>query len=421
MITFDEVRTGKRFGELDAYYRNNVLTGTGGEFICQAYQHCRSSVENKGKRLFEGQLSHLGKKYDMRIDGRDLRIVITGKEWGQAYETGVGPEYATGEPMTRKDLEWRQRTIMRLGMKEPFDKKCDWTRRHPGGSPRYFRNRMARGVTLVLKRLILGEEFVSAEGERFASWSEEFIGGNVGSQSDHIFNMFAWVNSLLCSAITQEDAEKQQAGTKRGSAYGHRTEEMWQHCSAHYMETLKILEPSIVVFLGRRNFRDILKHQGRLKSCWTEDEEKGLGFFEPKFGDKSLKFVTCSFYQPSYRPWDNASGDYWGKTVLPTLSEALARALLGKLGVDNPVSSPFMKVATKTSHEHKAGAPEVGEKDRKGYLHIRKEGKVSLIMSPTGLCGIWENCWSKDEKCKVPCRKTREDAEKLFAEITGCA
>ncbi|MBT9165460.1 MAG: hypothetical protein DDT25_00105 [Chloroflexi bacterium] len=53
-----------------------------------------------------------------------------------------------------------------------------------------------RGTTLLLKRILLGEQSL----RKFDSWKDEFI-DKVGEKQDHIYNMFGLVNLLLCSAV----------------------------------------------------------------------------------------------------------------------------------------------------------------------------------------------------------------------------
>ncbi len=130
---------------------------------------------------------------------------------------------------------------------------------------------------------------------------------SLGGQNNHIFNMFALVNFLLCSA-------------KADSARDRSSEEMVLNCSTHYIETLKILEPSLVIFQGIRRFGVALNAVG-LGNCWQK-WDKHLGYFKYE----NLEFVTCEFYHPAYPLWpwgDKPTRPYFKDTILPSLAKAL--------------------------------------------------------------------------------------------------
>ena len=92
------------------------------------------------------------------------------------------------------------------------------------------RNPHMRGTTSLL-RLIFGiplgtdheSEFIMIDGKRV-----------------HIFDAFALVNYLLCSAVATD-------GGKRGMA----TRTMKRNCRGHFREVMRVLEPSLVVVQGK--------------------------------------------------------------------------------------------------------------------------------------------------------------------------
>jgi len=92
------------------------------------------------------------------------------------------------------------------------------------------RNPHMRGTTNVLRLLFgipLGEDHDS-----------EFLALSTGRV--HIFDAFALVNYLLCSAVGAD-------GSSRGLA----TPTMLTNCRHHFREAMRILEPSVVVLQGK--------------------------------------------------------------------------------------------------------------------------------------------------------------------------
>lgn len=78
----DPERTRERFRRLREYVRQNLLVD--GQFICKHYRKCLASSPNRDA-FYEGQMSHLGKHYDLTVDGQELRIVVVGQEYGSRH------------------------------------------------------------------------------------------------------------------------------------------------------------------------------------------------------------------------------------------------------------------------------------------------------------------------------------------------
>jgi hypothetical protein len=76
----DIAATGRRLEALHDYMDEEVLGPRG--FCCASFAACRDSTRDDD-RFFEGQLSHLGRHYDLLLDGRPLRVVIVGQENGR--------------------------------------------------------------------------------------------------------------------------------------------------------------------------------------------------------------------------------------------------------------------------------------------------------------------------------------------------
>jgi hypothetical protein len=75
-------------------------------------------------------------------------------------------------------------------------------------------------------------EFVTIDGERI-----------------HVFECFALVNFLLCSAVPANDGAKKGA-LRLGGSPGRSSRTMQTNCSRHFRAALEILEPTLVIAQG---------------------------------------------------------------------------------------------------------------------------------------------------------------------------
>jgi len=199
-IACDRQTTEERRRALEQYLTANVLAA---EFICPHYHGCRSS---HAEMFYEGQLHHVGRFYDLLFDGLPLRVAVVGQEYGYAPP--------------RVDSQARYDIIVSSGLDCRFKAEAGYEARNPH----------MRGTTNVL-RLLFGvplgadhdSEFMIIEGQRV-----------------HLFDAFALVNYLLCSAVGND-------GKMRGLA----TPTMMKNCQAHFREAIRILAPSVIVVQGR--------------------------------------------------------------------------------------------------------------------------------------------------------------------------
>lgn len=199
LIRSDPVRTAGRIRELEAYVRRRLLAD--GEFICRHFQQCQAS---RPAFFYEGQMSHVGRHYDLTVDGRELRVVVVGQEYGQRS--------------TLVDL--KARTAMINGSAEVRFGK---------------RNPHMAGTTSIL-RLLLGRE-TGADRHGETLFRNHIQGG-------HIFDAFALVNYLLCTALS-EPPKGMHAGK------GDSSQEMRRNCAEHFRKTLEILEPTVIIAEGQ--------------------------------------------------------------------------------------------------------------------------------------------------------------------------
>jgi hypothetical protein len=244
---------------LEHYMRANVLNGA--EFCCPHYKECRGS--RKDFPYYEGQLSHVGRHYDLEVSGRPMRIVV------------VGQEYGTGE--RRMGLGQRSKMLEKKSALVGFRG----------------RNKHMKGTTSTL-RLLLGRKLgTDAEGERLLN--------------GHIFDGFALVNYLLCSALEEERGEY-----RNGAGRGNSSPTMRQNCGRHFLRTLEILEPTIIVIQGQGVRRWVARTLGIPLS----------GPVAEKVTIAGSKVDMLTFNHPSARGYDGyGSHDalYLRDTIVPTI------------------------------------------------------------------------------------------------------
>ncbi|MCY4400848.1 MAG: hypothetical protein OXE96_16130 [Gemmatimonadetes bacterium] len=198
-IQSDPARTARRLARLEEYVHRNLIAD--GTFICQHHEACRAS---RPQAFYEGQLSHVGKHYDLTVNGRDVRIVIVGQEYGQHYRL----------------VSLRARTTMIEGSAAlKFGK----------------RNPHMAGTTSILRLLLGREAGAGRKGEGLFTDR---------AQPDHIFDGFALVNALLCTALKEPPTT--------GAGKGYSSGLMRRRCpKTHFRPTMEILEPTVIVAEGQ--------------------------------------------------------------------------------------------------------------------------------------------------------------------------
>ena len=199
MIRSYPEKTRIRKEKLQENVRSQLISSSG-EFICTDHSECRASRENF--YFHEGQMSHLGRHYDLEVDGRPMRILILGVHYGQPREC--------------VDLEERHEMISQRAEQNFAE-----------------RNPHMGGVTSTL-RLLLGRELGRDEE------------GETLMQKTHIFDGFALVNYLLCTAIEEPRDSSQKGGGKARPSTA-----MKRNCSRHVRATLEILDPTLIVVHGQ--------------------------------------------------------------------------------------------------------------------------------------------------------------------------
>jgi len=274
-ITVDLKRSRQRIAQLRRYVARNLLHDD--DFLCSYFRDCKRS-RRPGDAFREGTMSHVGRHFDLQLNGRPLRIVVVGQESGWARR-----------PAFRRRVNMAQRSAAVLG--------------GSGVDHRYYadaehgpRNPHMRGTTSAL-RVIFGQGLGS-------DWHDEWIQPANGGPF-HIFDGFALVNRLLCSA------------SPVGSSQGRPTKTMLANCLEHFEATLRILEPTLIVLQGSLVAKSLETALPAVK--WRGDHLYTTSYD----GGEAL---VCTFSHPSAqrdKRWgDSLTAPYLNEVVVPTLRRA---------------------------------------------------------------------------------------------------
>lgn len=273
LLTCDRKGSDERRLALGAYLTANVLAAG---FVCTHYGECRAS---HGQTFYEGQLHHVGRFYDLRADGVPLRVVVVGQEYGHS------PAQVNGDA--------RYMMVMSSGLDSRFKAGTGYPARNPH----------MRGTTSALRLLFgipLGVDHES-----------EFLVLDEGERC-HVFDAFALLNYLLCSAVPS-------GGTKRGMA----TPAMKRNCQEHFREALRILQPSVVVVQGAAFWSSCVR------GAFDMVVHEAHSVHTARVG--SLKTLVAAFAHPSAGPPDSWSVNdrtpYLLQTVEPSLRWVRERIL----------------------------------------------------------------------------------------------
>ena len=187
----DLSRTELRRRDMQAYFDRSVDDGD--RLVCMFGNRCRSSAGSLD--FAEGQLSHVGDRYDLHENGKPLRILVvpmqTGRNDQHVTIAQRAAQVETGKPISARPM--------------PRTPHMD-------------------GTALALKTLL---------GIPLAD-SDDLM---VGNRLAHVFDCFAMHNATLCSRLT-------------GSAAGGGSRDMYEMCVSHLREAIRILEPSIIIAQG---------------------------------------------------------------------------------------------------------------------------------------------------------------------------
>jgi hypothetical protein len=229
-------------------------------------------------------MSYVGHRYDLNRNGKPLRVVMVGQESGWPSSGAV---VGNGLQVSLSD---RYAVI---------HDDSGLSRSYYASDGRSGRNPHMRGTTSAL-RVIFGKGLGADHAEEWVT--------PVNGHSFHLFDGFALVNRLLCSAGPAD------------SSQGRSTRTMRDRCLEHFTATLKILDPTVVVL------------QGTAVGRWSSDvlvptRVLGPNLYAADFNGRQV--LVCAFSHPAahggLRWGDSLSAPYLIDTVVPTLRNALSR------------------------------------------------------------------------------------------------
>ncbi len=259
----------------------NLLDGD--DFLCRTFGECKRSV-CPGYDFREGVMSHVGGRFDLFLDEKPLRVVVVGQE------AGLPRGHNAAQYSSKVSLQLRRQQVTQVS---------GLARRYFADDEHLGRNPHMRGTTSALRILFglgLGTDF-----------DREFIQPDKG-RSFHIFEGFALVNRLLCSAGP--------VGTSQGRA----TPTMRKNCANHFMATMDILDPTMVILQGSQVAKSVL-------GMFAVTRSHGEHVHEASYQDHRV--LLCTFSHPSARGdlrWgEKPDGRYVTTVVAPSLRSALRR------------------------------------------------------------------------------------------------
>lgn len=273
--TCDMATSAQRQADLTAYMKRAVLGPQG--FCCSSAHQCRNSAlaQKEPIDFAAGQLSHVGKFYDLIEDATPVRILVIGMETGRT-------DHEVSLPMRRQQLLESAALIPRA------------------------RNPHMIGVTHALRTLhghLIGQD---PQGE--------FLDVGPGGHPVHIFDAYAMANVRLCTSV------------KAGTTQSRPTRIMTENCLRHLEETIRILQPTVCVVQSVRIPKALAPIVTRRKQVAPYLAEVQIG---------GVLTLVAEFSHPTayanlnWGRWTNMP--YLDDVVVPALREARVR--LGLTGL----------------------------------------------------------------------------------------
>jgi hypothetical protein len=194
VVECDTAATRRRIKRLRRYVTTNLLNSD--RFICPHAKGCKASCTD-GEVFRPGTMSHVGHRYDLLLNGKELRIVVVGQESG--WPKGPG----STAKASKVSLAARYAAVHAdTGLNRRYYATADYEGRNPH----------MRGTTSAL-RAIFGHDV-----------GTDFAGEWVCPENDkpfHLFDAFALVNRLLCSAGPPGSSAGHPAKVMRDNCLGH--------------------------------------------------------------------------------------------------------------------------------------------------------------------------------------------------------
>lgn len=272
-FTSDPERTRQRIAELDDYMTRSVYGANG--FVCRSGARCGQAAADKGADFYEGQLSHVGLHYDLFEDGVPLRVLVLGMEMGRPDQ---------GISLEARRLQQDEAIGMRFGDRHA----------HMLGTTSALRAAFGQG---------LGDDRIG-----------ELLPLSNNPTPQHVMQCYALVNKRLCSAVRPvESAKGRQFHAEKVPA-------MDRACLPHLAETVRILEPTLVILQSKALRSLIRPHLKRVERIDPANELLEVAEFA------GVRTAIANFSHPAaYAPqnWGSSHRNVYAMDVVaPTLDTA---------------------------------------------------------------------------------------------------
>lgn len=188
--TFDEQRTQQRYEQLRQYYHEQGLNAD--SFACKYWHDCSYSTELRSPDLvhqYSGGTAGLCPFYDVRYQGREIRVLVIGKE--ESYDR----EKPFGTSSNFDVRSWNCLTTI-----------CSQSR-----------TSHIQGTLLTLKRIF-------------------------GVESEYVYASYALSNLLRCAF--------QRRSTANNTSDLQDTPTMRRNCMGYLVDEIRILEPTLIITQG---------------------------------------------------------------------------------------------------------------------------------------------------------------------------
>ncbi|MGN9804756.1 hypothetical protein [Micromonospora sp. L32] len=268
-VASDASATAGRVDQLRRYMAEQVL-GPSGDCVCRKLGSCQRAVlfDGRGARRPEvefaaGQLSHVGRHYDLMLDGAPSRILVIAMDTARLRES--------------VSLEQRHAEVMESA-RLPFNS----------------RNPHMQGTASAL-RLAVGREPGSDR-------AGELLHLDGVPAPVHLFDAYAMANMRLCSATVGETMKSLSNPT------------MSRNCLPHMAATIKILQPTLCIVQGVEVYKTITALMTSRRQLAPHLEQARLA---------GVDTLVAAFTHPSARGvhrWGRLTGvPYLYETVVPAL------------------------------------------------------------------------------------------------------
>ena len=277
----NRAQSRRRAERLQSYLTENVwdpeTPKSWSNFCCEYKTACKGSAMRRGAEFLAAQGHAVGPYYDLStLTGVPHRVLIV------PMEVGGGRDKITGKEPRFTDVKGRTAGVLQSSLL-PFAQ----------------RHAHMQGVTLALQLAfglpVAGPEHLSL----------------TNGESVHVFDAFAMTNLLMCSSVATKDSQASKS-----------TATMRKSCANHLVETVTILQPTLVISQG----------WGLVDTLWdslgvTRQVNLDLGLCYLTHCElNGHRFVWLALYHPT-RFWSSPNQGYFKETVAPAIKEARRRAL----------------------------------------------------------------------------------------------